>query len=156
MQFDNEVLMNMSKYAILAFSIALTSCATIPRADLGGRMKEYAEKVKQIQKTGERVVIDYECDSACLIKLSSGSGLRVSKIAKFGVHETRFVLPEDGYFDPASRRSEDGTEHFKTLLPECAVKLFESKHAFDRPTLIYFSGEEVLKSCPQIKEYVSK
>ncbi len=148
--------MKTLKYAILAVLFLFISCKPPQEIDPGGRWREYMDRVASTQKTGASVLIDYECDSACLILLSSGPGLRISKDAKFGVHETRYVLPHSEYLDNTSKRSEVGTKLFKTLLPECAVKLFEAKHAFDFPHPTYFSGEEVLKACPQIKEYIAK
>lgn len=144
------------KYAILAVLFLFVSCKPPQQADPGGRWRGYMDRVASTQKTGASVLIDYECDSSCLILLSSGPGLRISKDAKFGVHETRYVLPHSEYLDNTSKRSEVGTKLFKTLLPECTVKLFETKHAFDFPYPTYFSGEEVLKACPQIKEYIAE
>lgn len=146
--------MNILKYVLLATSITLVGCATM-RVDPGGHHGWYKTQISRTQRTGEKVIIDYECDSACLILLSSGTGLRVSKTAIFGVHETRFMLPGTDYLDSTSRRCESCTEELKTLIPKCAVKLFESKHAFDHPNLTYFRGEEVLRSCPEIKEYAA-
>ncbi len=147
--------MNIKKCAIIAAFVALAGCTTV-RVDPGGQMTGYVEKITQTQKTGEKVVIDYECDSACLILLSSGSGLQISKDATFGVHETRFVIPGTSYWDKTSIRSETGTKMLQSRIPACAVKLFESKNAFDHPTLTYFKGEEVLKACPEIQECTGK
>lgn len=139
---------------LLATSIALVGCSTM-RVDPGGHHSWYKARISQTQRTGARVIIDYECDSACLILLSSGAGLRISKNAKFGVHETRFVIPETNYWDSTSRRCESCTEELKTLIPKCAVKLFETRHAFDRPEITFFTDEEVLKNCPEIQEYMA-
>ncbi|MCX6736444.1 MAG: hypothetical protein NTZ13_05170 [Candidatus Parcubacteria bacterium] len=107
------------KYAILAVLFLFVSCKPPQQADPGGRWRGYMDRVASTQKTGASVLIDYECDSSCLILLSSGPGLRISKDAKFGVHETRYVLPHSEYLDNTSKRSEVGTKLFKTLLPEC-------------------------------------
>jgi hypothetical protein len=143
--------MKAIKYAILALCIALAGCATI-KVDSGGRLTEYKQSVARTQKTGELVIIDYECNSSCIILLSSGKGLRISKNAKFGVHEVRFSLTPEGYWEPTSKRCNSCTEYEKTLVPECATKLFNN--AWNNPNLTYFSGEEVLKACTQIEEYI--
>lgn len=145
--------MKAIQYAILTLFIALAGCATM-KVDIGGRLTSYKQSVARTQKTGELVIIDYECNSSCIILLSSGKGLRISKDAKFGVHEVRFSLTPEGYWEPTSKRCNSCTEYEKTLVPECSAKLFEK--AWDKPDITYFTGEEVLKVCPQIEEYTKK
>lgn len=142
--------MNIIVYGlVVTISMGLTACAT-PYVDNGGRVSDYKKTMIEARKNGTKVVIDYECNSACLIKLSSGDGLCVSTKAKFGVHESR-VCQEGVPYDQGTR-DEERVNFFKSLLPDCAVTLFESKDAFGSPKLTYFSGKEVLKSCPEIKE----
>ena len=140
---------------ILVLFIIIAGCATT-KVDPGGHLGGYIKFATLAKKESTPVVIDYECDSACIILLSSGDGLRISKDAKFGVHEVRFVVPGRDYLDPSSKRCNSCTEYEKTLVPECAVRLFESKNGWGSPKLTYFSGEEVLKACPQIQEYIKK
>jgi len=147
--------MNILKCILIAAILTIFGCATM-RVDPGGHFSGYVERITRTQQTKEMVIIDYECDSACLILLSSGPGLRISKHSRFGVHEARFVVPGTNYWDDTSRRTELGTNYLKSQIPECAVKLFETKHAFDRPDLTYFTGAQVLKACPEIQEYIAK
>jgi hypothetical protein len=149
--------MNIKKLMLpLVLTLAISGCATM-KVDPGGHLEGYVKFSSLAKKESSLVVIDYECDSACLILLSSGSGLRVSKNAKFGVHEVRFVVPEKSYLDPTSKRCNSCTEYEKTLIPKCAVKLFDSRNGWDSPNLTYFTGAEVLEACPGvIQEYAEK
>lgn len=143
--------MNMVKYALsVVITILGFAAYAAPYADNGGRVFNYTKPTLEAKKNGTKVVIDYECNSACLIKLSSGDGLCVSKKAKFGVHEPHFA-PGNLDYDQGVR-VEKFVRYFKNLLPLCAVNLFNSKNAFNHPWLTYFTGKEVLKSCPKIKE----
>lgn len=147
-----EVLVKIIKYTLFVSTIFFFGC--VNRVDNGGVIWDYQKAVIDARNTGAKVEIDYECNSACLIKLSSGSGLCVSKNAKFEVHEPRYA---PGYLSyDEGIRIEEYVNRVKELIPACAVKLFDSKGAFDRPKLTPFSGEEVLKSCPEIKECPEK
>lgn len=139
--------------SLVLITISVMSC-TNQFVDNGGIVYDYQKITIVARNTGAKVKIDYECNSACLIKLSSGSGLCVSKNAKFGVHEPR-VTPGDLSYDQG-RRVERYVNLFKELLPKCAVNLFETRDAFSSSKLTYFSGKEVLKSCPEIKECPEK
>jgi hypothetical protein len=135
--------------AILIAFITLSGFTVISKIDGGGTWDRYIETAAK----KELVVIDYVCISACNLLLASPK-LQVSKYAEFGVHETRWVEFGKSYL--TGKRSEKKTNEFKTKLPTCAVKLFESKHAFDKGQPTYFTGEEVLKACPQIQEFIEK
>lgn len=145
----------VSKRLFLVLFFTLTGCATSsvsdkPYVDGGGRNGDYIRSITRTKATRERVAIDYECDSACLIKLSSGAGLCVAKSASFGVHETRFTPPGVSYEN--GMKCKWCTERLRSFVPRCAIELFDSRHAFETENLTYFSGEEVLKACPQIPE----
>jgi hypothetical protein len=148
---------------LAALFIALAGCATtqvghdgtsyaqqtkqepVSQADHGGILGLYIYHVKLARELKAKVVIDYTCESACVTKLSSGPGLRVSKDARFGVHEARRT---DGGKDyQHAERFERMTTYYKKWIPECAVKLFESRHAFDQGEITTFTGAEVLEAC---------
>jgi hypothetical protein len=122
--------------------------------DEGGYIELYTALVENVKKTGELLVIDYDCYSSCIIKLSAGDSLRVSKHARFGVHEARNVMEGRSYFDRTSRRNEMSTMFLRANVPACALRLFDSKKAFRSGKIIFFSGKEVLRACPHIKEFV--
>jgi hypothetical protein len=144
----------LSAFFIVSVLLFFTSCAASKAfVDEGGYIGSYIDLVEKVKQTGEPLVIDYDCYSSCIIKLSAGDSLRVSKKARFGVHEARNVMPGRSYFDPTSRRSEMATMFLRANVPDCAVRLFNSKKAFSRGEITFFSGEEVLNACPQIKEF---
>ena len=153
--------MNKIKWAFLLIFIILMGCATT-RIDYGGNLGEYLTLVKLARRTEQKVIIDYECYSACVLWLSVGPDLRVSKKALFGVHEARKTsFRINGILTPPisyefAKRSEDMTKFYRSRIPECAVRLFDSEHAFDSGEITTFTGEEVLKACPEIKEYIAK
>ncbi|MCK9351590.1 MAG: hypothetical protein WCT49_00765 [Candidatus Paceibacterota bacterium] len=139
---------------IVSLLLSLTSFeADKPFVDEGGYIGVYIDLVENIKKTGEPLIIDYDCYSSCIIKLSAGNSLRVSKKARFGVHEARNIMPGRSYFDPTSRRNEMATMFLRANVPECAVRLFNSKKAFNKGEITFFGGEEILRACPQIKEF---
>jgi hypothetical protein len=138
----------MLQYFIFISALFCAGC--VKHVDEGGVVGVYYQETASARNAGIKVVLDYDCRSACLIRLSSGPGLCVSKDAIFGVHEPHFAPGNLDYSQGV--RVEKLVNAFKQLLPSCAVKLFDRKHAFDRPKLTYFSGEEVLKNCPEIKE----
>ncbi len=138
------------KRLFLILFFTLFGCAAAPYVDYGGRNGDYIRAVLRARETGERVAITYECDSACIIKLSSGRGLCVSKKASFGVHETRFTPSDVSYEN--GMKCKWCTERLRSFVPRCALKLFDSRRAFDKSDFTYFSGAEVLESCPEISE----
>jgi len=144
----------MAKYILFFILFLFAGCAAHKAfIDEGGYTDSYVQMVEKVKQTGELLVIDYDCYSSCIIKLSAGDSLRVSKAARFGVHEARNVMPGKSYFDPTSRRNEMATMFLRANIPACADRLFRSKKAFNKGEITFFSGEEVLNACPEIKEY---
>ncbi len=118
--------------------------------DLGGYMTTYIRDAQYAAANNLAVAIRGACYSACAIKLSSGSNLCVHPQATFGIHEVRRVPKGRKYAE--SVRNDDGTERYRNSMPECAAELFESKKAFSSARMTTFSGREVLRACPQIKQ----
>jgi hypothetical protein len=150
-----ETLMKKYLFSIVFFVLLIfTSCAAQKAfVDEGGYTGVYINLVENVKKTGEPLVINYDCYSSCIIKLSAGDSLRVSKKARFGVHEVRDVMEGRSYFDPTSKRNEMATMYLRASVPACVLRLFDSKKAFNKGDITFFTGEEVLQSCPQIKEF---
>jgi hypothetical protein len=135
-------------FGIAAAVVLLLSLPGCEPYDPGGDPKLAITNALAAQRTGAPTPIRGSCYSSCVAKLASGRGVCVAPSAHLGVHEVRRAkTPWDyanGVADPL------WTGFFEGVLPQCAQRLFDSRHAFDSGTLIVFSGEEVLAACPQV------
>jgi len=142
----------MYKTILFFVFVGSLSAAGLP-VDHGGFLPPYIYAALYAKTLGLSVNIIGVCESACVAKLASGTGLRIAKDAIFAVHEVRTVYM-GGNTPPSYEkgvRSEEITERFANFLPKCARDLFDSRHAFDGPELVRFTGQEVLDACPELK-----
>lgn len=78
---------------LLAFSIATPAVADLRISrDFGGYVEEYKERYERIRASGERVIIDGVCNSACTLVLGIVPLHRVcvTPRASLGFHEAYF------------------------------------------------------------------
>jgi hypothetical protein len=130
--------------------LGVAACAP-PQNDLGGRVEDYVSEALKAKAAHQEVRLTGHYESAAVLELSSGSGVCVSPDASFGVHEIRDVQPgSDDYW--RGSRSEEGTASFRWFLPGCVRKLFDSRHAFTSGFVKYFTGADILKTCPKIRQ----
>jgi hypothetical protein len=136
----------------LAAATILGVAACVPaQEDLGGKVGDYASAALKAKAAHQEVRLTGHYESAAILKLSSGSGVCVSPDASFGVHEIRDVKPgSDDYW--GGSRSEEGTAYVRWFLPGCVRKLFDSRHAFSSGFMTYFTGADILKACPKIRQ----
>jgi hypothetical protein len=90
----------------VVFVVALALFAMLPvRADVrivsspGGAVDAYLSAFARVRQSGERVVIDGHCLSACTLVLSTipRSRICVTRRAVLGFHAPRWFYPRTGY-----------------------------------------------------------
>ena len=95
------------------FVVCLALFAIVPAgADVrilsssGGMVEDYLRTFAQIRRSGERVIIDGPCLSACTLVLSTvpKSRICVTRRAVFGFHAAQWVDPRTG-LDRQNRRA---------------------------------------------------
>src|SRR5579864_5581899 len=131
-----------------AFASALMACATINAAhadmriesDPGGEVAAYVQKYHQVRDSGERVVIDGPCLSACtlLTGIVPRDRICVTGRAELGFHAA-------SYYDDASRSfipTREGSEEVMRLYP-AAVKAWIGRHGGLTPKLKMMRGPEL-------------
>lgn len=114
--------------------------------DGGGDIHQYIAKYLYLQLSGERVVIDEECDSACTLALGllAKDQRCFTKEARLGFHAAWI---EDG-----TRRIRDpiGTEIFWLVYP-AEIRRWISRHGGLNSRVIYLEGKELAAIYPPCK-----
>lgn len=85
--------------AVVANTIAIARADIRITNDMGGNVQSYWDKVDQVRASGERVIIDGRCYSACTLwlRLVRYGRLCVTPRAEFGFHSAMTSL---GFPDP--------------------------------------------------------
>ena len=136
----------MTWQAILAGALAsaLTTCAASADVrityDPGGEVSSYVQKFQQMRETGERIVIDGPCLSACtlLTGIVPRDHVCVTARAVLGFHAA-------SYYDDASRSlvpTRAGSRVVMRLYPT-EIRSWINRHGGLRPQLITLSGREL-------------
>jgi hypothetical protein len=121
-----------------------------PAYDPGGDLDQYIAYVTKRRQRPLRMEI-HECYSACAMKLSA-KDVCIARDAIIGIHEARHVKNMcDPYGYDHGVRDEEGTSIYRSHIPACAQRLFDSRNAFGSNRITKFTGQEVLDACPQIK-----
>jgi hypothetical protein len=118
-----------------------------PMYDGGGDLDQYIAYVTKRRAHPLRMEI-HECHSACAMKLSARN-VCIARDAIIGIHEARLVKSCKDY--DLGVRDEEGTSIYRSHIPACAQRLFDSRNAFGSNRITKFTGQEVLDACPQIK-----
>jgi len=136
--------------ALLAATIAaaynLPASATMRiTSDRGGQIGPYLDKLQSLQRSGQSVIIDGHCFSACTMVLGviPHDRICVTSRAVLGFHAA--WRP-----DRAGRQisAEDGTSFFMSLYPQ-QVRDWINRRGGLSSHLVYLSGEELASMYPR-------
>jgi hypothetical protein len=116
---------------------ALPACAAMVVADdVGGKMEDYTSKFRQLRRSGETVVIDGKCLSACTMLLGMIPANRVcaTQNAVLGFHAAWM-------YDTAGNRvaSPAGTRDLMRTYP-ASVRAWIARTGGLRPEMMYLRG----------------
>jgi hypothetical protein len=136
----------MTWQAILAGALAsvLLTCAASADVritnDPGGEVSSYVQKFQQMRETGDRIVIDGPCLSACtlLTGIVPRDHVCVTARAVLGFHAA-------SYYDDASRSlvpTREGSRVVMRLYPT-EIRSWINRHGGLRPQLITLSGRQL-------------
>ena len=82
--------------AAMALAPVVASATVFIHQDQGGNILQYLAKYTHLYKTGERVIIDGECDSACTMVLGlPRQQYCATREARFGFH-SGFIIDDNG------------------------------------------------------------
>lgn len=115
--------------------------------DVGGRIGAYVEQYSQVKQTGERVVIDGPCLSACTLVLGivPRDRICVTRRAMLGFHAAWMPGPE-GKPIPSSA----GTQALWELYPQ-HVKRWISARGGLSPKMMFLRGKELSAMYPECR-----
>jgi hypothetical protein len=128
---------------VMLFCAALTSSAFADVrivSDPGGEVSSYVQKFQVMRSTGERVVIDGPCLSACtlLTGIIPRDHVCVTSRAELGFHAA-------SYYDDASRSlvpTREGSRVVMRLYP-AEVRAWIGRHGGLTPTLMMMRGRDL-------------
>ena len=135
---------------VVSFVLALF--AMLPaRADLrivsspGGAVDAYLEVFARVRQSGERVVIDGPCLSACTLVLSTipRNRICVTRRAVLGFHAPRLFDPRTGY----TARAPEATRAVTASYPP-GVRSWIKRRGGLTQTIIYLRGKELAALYP--------
>jgi hypothetical protein len=131
--------------AILLFAMMLPCSATIRiTSDPGGQIGLYLANFAALRSSGEHVVIDGACLSACTLVLGviPYDRLCVTPRAKLGFHS---AWQPDQYRRPVT--SPDGTALLMEIYPQ-AIRNWIARRGGLTPHMMYLSGRELTSMYP--------
>jgi hypothetical protein len=137
----------------VVFVVALALFAMLPvRADVrivsspGGAVDAYLSAFARVRQSGERVVIDGPCLSACTLVLSTipRSRICVTRRAVLGFHAPRWFYPRTGY----TTRAPEATRTVTASYPP-GVRAWIKKRGGLTQKVIYLRGRELAALYPR-------
>ena len=134
--------------AMLALSVTSASATMLIAGDRGGQIARYLQTFAQVRSSGERVVIDGNCLSACTLVLGLVPRSRVcaTSRARFGFHAA-WMPDSDGH--PVT--SPMGTQALWNIYPS-HVRSWISRNGGLSRKMIYLQGRDldgIVASCDQ-------
>ena len=110
------------------------------RSSLGGAVEDYLRFFAQIRQSGERVIIDGPCLSACTLVLSTipKSRICVTQRAVLGFHAARWVDPRTGRMSRAPEATRIVTQSYPA-----GVRAWIKKRGGLTGKVIYLRGREL-------------
>ena len=124
---------------IFTWTALPASAAVVLSDDIGGKMEDYTSKFQRLRTSGEAVVIDGKCYSACTIVLGVLPPNRVCATpnAVFGFHAAWM-------YDTAGNRvpSPAGTKDLMKAYP-ASVRAWISRNGGLRSDMMYLQGREL-------------
>ncbi|HXW50089.1 MAG TPA: hypothetical protein VEK31_11660 [Xanthobacteraceae bacterium] len=144
----------MKWQAILAGAVASVVMTCVAQADIrivsdpGGEVASYIQKFRQVRASGQNVIIDGPCLSACtlLTGIVPKDRVCVTHRAALGFHAA-------SYYDDASRTlvpTRQGSELVMRLYPP-EIRSWINNHGGLRPQLIMLRGRELSELYPTCK-----
>jgi hypothetical protein len=132
--------------AAIAAACTLPASATVRiTSDPGGQIGPYLDKLNSLRSSGEKVVIDGPCLSACTMVLGviPHDRICVTSRARLGFHAA-------WHPDDAGRETtdQDGTGLLMSVYPQ-PVREWIKRHGGLSPQLIYLSGGELASMYPR-------
>jgi hypothetical protein len=124
----------------LVFATPPASAEVRIHNDPGGEVSSYLRRFGQVRNSGEKVVIDGVCNSACTLVLATvpRDHICVTSRAVLGFHAASL-------YDDASRQlvpTRSGTRLVMAMYPQ-AVRHWIERHGGLTPRLIHLSGREL-------------
>jgi hypothetical protein len=151
--------MRATKWALLiSLAFAVISCsaeqaksAVLIKDDGGGDIYQYFAKYLYLQWSGERVIIDGDCLSACTLVLGLVAKEQrcFTKDARFGFHA---AFSESGKTQVGNAL---GTDIFWSVYP-AKIRRWISKHGGLTSKVIYLEGKELAAMYPPCKASAKK
>jgi hypothetical protein len=125
--------------AVAALSATSASATVRIVSDAGGQIGPYLEHLSQIRSSGQRVIIDGPCLSACTMVLGviPRDRICVTRRARLGFHAAWH--PGDGGRPVTSR---GGTQLLMEVYPD-NVKRWIARRGGLSPRMMYLSGSEL-------------
>jgi len=125
---------------VLAMSIDAASADMRIESDPGGEVSSYVEKFQEVRQTGEHIVIDGPCLSACtlLTGIVPRDHVCVTSRAVLGFHAA-------SYYDDASRSmvpTQQGSRYVMQYYPQ-QIRNWIGRHGGLTPRLITLRGREL-------------
>ena len=110
------------------------------RSSLGGAVEDYLRFFSQVRQSGERVIIDGPCLSACTLVLSTipKSRICVTSRAVLGFHAARWVDPRTGRMSRAPEATRIVTQSYPA-----GVRAWIRKRGGLTGKVIYLRGREL-------------
>ena len=139
-----RVLTALTAAAMMAFAIFPASATMRITGDPGGQIGPYLENLASLRNSGEHVVIDGPCLSACTMVLGviPRDHLCVTPRARLGFHSA--WRPDESGRPVVSR---DGTELLMTVYPQ-QVRKWIARRGGLSPHMMYLTGRELASMYP--------
>src|ERR1700692_867139 len=139
-----RVLTALTGAAMLAFAILPASATMRITSDPGGQIGPYLENLASLRSSGEHVVIDGPCLSACTMVLGviPRDHLCVTPRARLGFHSA--WRPDEAGRRVASR---DGTQLLMDNYPQ-QVREWIAQRGGLSPRMMYLTGRELTSMYP--------
>jgi hypothetical protein len=148
MRLGTALIVAFATFASMAVAITSASATMRITDDPGGQIGPYLENLAAVRNSGERVVIDGSCLSACtmILGMIPRSHICVTARAKLGFHAA--WRPDESGRPVTSR---DGTQLLMSVYPQ-EVRRWIARRGGLSPRMMYLSGRELASMypvCPQ-------
>jgi len=139
-----QVLTALTVTAMMALAILPASATMRITSDPGGQIGPYLENLASLRSSGEHVVIDGPCLSACTMVLGiiPRYHLCVTPRARLGFHSA--WRPDEAGRPVVSR---DGTQLLMTVYPQ-SVRNWIARRGGLSPHMMYLTGRELASMYP--------
>jgi hypothetical protein len=144
MRFGTALLAAALSAALVPFACAPASAVMRITDDPGGQIGPYLQNLSTLRNSGERVVIDGPCLSACTMVLGviPRDHICVTPRARLGFHAA--WKPDDAGHPVVSR---DGTQLLMNVYPQ-PVRNWIARRGGLSPHMMYLAGRELASMYP--------